>query len=337
MPNQSETSPRLAHDLAPDIEVAVVGAGPVGLMISNLLSIAGIRVTVLERNCGLFGLPRAIAATLRLFTQVGLFEQIAPGLIQNPPVRHLSARKVRLMAMDVPVRGLFGHSALGTFYQPDLEKVLLQGLSRFANVRVLLEHAVTGLHQNTGGIELNISTPQGERKLSANFAIGCDGGTSAVRDMLGARLVGSTYAERWLVVDAIVKNHDVSQITFHCDPRRPRVELPAVGERVRWEFMQLPGENEETLKRDDTIRALVMQHTKCRNFEIERKAVYTFHARVADHWRQGRVFLAGDAAHMMPPFRRPGYERWHARRRQSFVEACRGPTSTSAGRHPGHL
>ena len=78
---------------------------------------------------------------------------------------------------------------------------------------------------------------------------------SPTRERLGVRLVGSTYSERWLVVDANVENHSVKQITFTCDPRRPRVELPAVGERVRWEFMQLPGESEETLKRDETIRA----------------------------------------------------------------------------------
>ena len=123
-----------------------------------------------------------------------------------------------------------------------------------------------------------------------------------MRERLGVRMVGSTYSERWLVVDAIVRNHAVSQITFTCDPRRPRVELPAVGERVRWEFMQLPGESEETLKHDETIRALVAEAAGDRAFEIERKAVYAFHARVAEHWRRGRVFLAGDAAHLMPPF-----------------------------------
>ena len=127
-------------------------------------------------------------------------------------------------------------------------------------------------------------------------------GRAPPRERLGVRMVGSTYSERWLVVDAIVKNHGVSQITFTCDPRRPRVELPAVGERVRWEFMQLPGESEETLKSDATIRALVAEAAGPRAFEIERKAIYAFHARVADHWRRGRVFLAGDAAHLMPPF-----------------------------------
>ena len=102
-------------------EVVVVGAGPVGLMTANLLGLAGIEVVVLERNAGLLGLPRAIAydaEALRLFAQVGLYGAIAPGLIQDPHVRHLNARKATLMAADFP-RGPFGHSSLGTFYQPD--------------------------------------------------------------------------------------------------------------------------------------------------------------------------------------------------------------------------
>jgi len=289
----------------PTPEVAVVGAGPVGLMLANLLGLAGVSVLVLERNPGLLGLPRAIAydaETLRLFAQIGLFDKIAPGLIQNPRVRHLNARNVTLMEADFPRHGRYGHSSLGTFYQPDFERTLLEGLSRFENVRVLFEHAVTGLEQDGTQVILKISTPAGKSELRANFVVGCDGGTSAVRDMIGASLVGSTYTERWLVIDAIVKNHKVKQITFGCDPRRPRVELPTVGERVRWEFMQLPGETEEILKSDDKIRSLIAQSTSYRTFEIERKAVYAFHARVADCWRQGRIFLAGDAAHLMPPF-----------------------------------
>jgi len=286
-------------------EVAIVGAGPVGLMVANLLGLAGVRVVVFERNKGLLRLPRAIAydaETLRLFTQVGLFNEIAPGLIQNPHVRHLNARNVTLMAADFPVRSQFGHSALGTFYQPEFEKVLLNGLSRFDNVRTLFDHAVTGFEQDASGVNLKISTPNGPRLQRASYVVACDGGASGIRELLGAQLRGSTYAEHWLVIDAIVRNHEVSQITFSCDPRRPRVELPAVGERVRWEFMQLPGESEQDLMSDDKIRSLVIENTKYRSFEIERKAIYTFHARVADRWRLGRVFLAGDAAHLMPPF-----------------------------------
>jgi 3-(3-hydroxy-phenyl)propionate hydroxylase len=103
-----------------DVEVVVVGAGPVGLMMANLLGIAGVQVAVLEANEGLLGLPRAIAydaETLRLFFQVGLLDDIKPGLIQNPHVRHLNARGRTLMERDFPVSGPYGHSALGTFYR----------------------------------------------------------------------------------------------------------------------------------------------------------------------------------------------------------------------------
>jgi|SRR5271166_718595 len=294
----------LNADLAAVYHVAIVGAGPVGLMTANLLGAAGLRIAVFERNAGLLGLPRAIAydaETLRLFAQIGLFDEIAPGLVQDPQVRHLNARGGTLMEAKFP-RSIYGHSSLGTFYQPEFERTLLKGLKRFSNVSVAFEHAVGPLEQDERGATMTVSTPDGERKVRATYVVGCDGGTSGVREGLGVKLIGSTYCERWLVVDAIVRNHNVRGITFGCDPRRPTVELPAVGDRVRWEFMQLPGESEEELKRDDAIRALVKGNAGVDAFEIERKAVYTFHARVADRWRVGRVFLAGDAAHLMPPF-----------------------------------
>jgi 3-(3-hydroxy-phenyl)propionate hydroxylase len=167
---------------------------------------------------------------------------------------------------------------------------------------VLFGHTVTNLVQGPEDAILSIVTAQGASTLRAKFVVGCDGGTSRVRDLLGARLMGSTYTQRWLVVDAIVEGHDVSQISFYCDPSRPRVELPAIGDRVRWEFMQLPTETEEELKNDGRIMALIAENTRYCEVQIERKAVYTFHARVADRWRTGRGFLAGDAAHLMPPF-----------------------------------
>ena len=285
-------------------EVAIIGAGPIGLMLANLLGAAGVNVVVLERNEGLVGLPRAIAydaETLRLFAQIGLFESIADGLIQDPRVVYLNARGAKLMEMNPP-RSAYGHSPLGTFYQPSFERALLDGLKRFASTQALFAHNVTGIAQDARGVDLKVESPDGRRALGAQFVVACDGGTSPTREAIGARLVGSTYVERWLVVDAKVENHDVDKITFFCDPRRPAVQLPAVGSRVRWEFMQLPGEPAESLMRDETLQVLLAPHVDLSKVEIERRAVYAFHARVADKWRSGRVLLAGDAAHLMPPF-----------------------------------
>jgi len=294
----------LDAELPARCEVAIVGAGPIGLMLANLLGLAGLDVVVIERNDGLVGLPRAIAydaETLRLFAQGGLFDAIAPGLIQNPQVVYFNARGVKLMEMNLP-RSPFGHSPLGTFYQPHFEQTLLDGLKRFASARAFFAHNVTSLAQDSDGVDVQITTSRGQRTLRAKFVVGCDGGTSITRESIGARLVGSTYAERWLVIDALIDNHDVDTITFFCDPRRPTVRLPAVGSRVRFEFMQLPGESPDELASDHCIKRLVAPHVDFDRVTIERRVVYTFHARVADAWRKDRVLLAGDAAHLMPPF-----------------------------------
>ncbi|MGP0094274.1 MAG: bifunctional 3-(3-hydroxy-phenyl)propionate/3-hydroxycinnamic acid hydroxylase [Xanthobacteraceae bacterium] len=284
--------------------MAIVGAGPIGLMLGNLLGIAGLNVVLVERNDGLVGVPRAIAydaETLRLFAQVDLFDAIVDGLVQDPEVIYLNARGRKLMEM-VPPRGVHGHSRLGTFYQPHFEQGLFGGLARFASVRALFNHCVRSISQDGHGVEVGVETPAGTRSLRAKFLVGCDGGNSMTRDLIGSRVVGATYAERWLVIDARIDNHDVDNITFFCDPRRPTVRLPAVGSRVRWEFMQLPGEPPDELASDDSIRRLLAPFVDVAAVEIERRVVYTFHARVADRWRKDRVLLAGDAAHLMPPF-----------------------------------
>jgi 3-(3-hydroxy-phenyl)propionate hydroxylase len=291
-------------ELPSTCDIAIVGAGPIGLMLANLLGAAGVNVVLVERNDGLVGLPRAIAydaETLRLFAQVGLFDAIADGLVQDPEVVYLNARGVKLMEMTPP-RSAYGHSQLGTFYQPRLEQVLLAGLARFDPVRALFNHRVTSISQDQVGVEILVETPAGARSLRAKFLVGCDGGNSGTRDWIGSRLVGSTYAERWLVIDARIDNHGVDNITFFCDPRRPAVRLPAVGSRVRWEFMQLPGEKPDELAGDRSVMRLLEPFVDFSAVEIERRVVYTFHARVADRWRRGRVLLAGDAAHLMPPF-----------------------------------
>ena len=291
-------------ELPRSCDVAIIGAGPIGLMLANLLGAAGVDVVVIERNDGLIGLPRAIAydaETLRLFAQVGLYEGIAGGLIEDPKVEYFNARGAKLMEMNPP-RSAFGHSPLGTFYQPCFEQVLLGGLERFASTRVLFAHRMTSLAQRQDSVDVHVETAHGPQLLCAKFVVGCDGGASITRDTIGSRLLGSTYSERWLVIDARIENHGVDKITFYCDPSRPAVRLPAVGSRVRWEFLQLPGETPNELVRDETIQRLLTPFVNFSDVEIERRVVYTFHARVADKWRKGRVLLAGDAAHLMPPF-----------------------------------
>ena len=287
-----------------DCDIAIIGAGPVGLFMANLMGLAGHRVVVLERNADVCPLPRAIAfddETLQSLAQIGLLDSVAPSMIASPEVFFRNARGRALFHM-VGASSVTGHPLLATFHQPTFEAQLLDGVRRFANVTVLFGAKVTGTKQDRDGVTLCVETTAGPCELRAAYLVACDGGNSATRERIGAVLQGATYAQKWLVIDAIVPGHQVRAITFGCDPSRPSVQVPSKGDRLRWEFLQLPGEDEANLTSDATIARLL------RSFGIEilpvidRKAVYAFHRRVAWRWRLGRIFLAGDAAHLMPPF-----------------------------------
>ena len=285
-------------------DVAIIGAGPVGLFLANLLGLAGRRVALLERSPGLSTLPRAIAfddETLRSLAQIGLLEAVRPGMIEPDSVRFLNARGRVLMEMNEP-RTITGQPALTTFHQPAFEHQLLSGTRRFAKVRLIFNANVTATAQDADGVTVAFTGPQGEQRLRACYLVACDGGTNATRDRIGAMLEGATYPQKWLVIDTVVPGHQVRDITFGCDLARPSVQVPAVGDRLRWEFLQLPGESEADLLADETIARFLAPYGFGPGLRLERKAVYTFHTRVASHWRNGRIFLAGDAAHLMPPF-----------------------------------
>lgn len=290
--------------LPSDCDIAIIGAGPVGLFMANVMGLAGHRVVLLERNEGLCPLPRAIAfddETLRSLAQIGLLDAVAPGTLSNPEVFFRNARGRVLMHMRAS-HGITGQPRLATFHQPAFEAQLLAGVHRFPNVSMMFCADVTDANQDRDGVRLSIATAAGPRTLRAAYLVACEGGGSATRERIGASLEGATYPQKWLVIDAIVPGHEVRAVTFGCDPARPSVLVPAQGDRLRWEFLQLPGEDEATLASDATISRLLRPF----GFEalpaIDRKAVYAFHTRIASRWRSGRIFLAGDAAHLMPPF-----------------------------------
>jgi 3-(3-hydroxy-phenyl)propionate hydroxylase len=287
-----------------DCDVAIIGAGPVGLFMANLMGLAGHRVVLLERNEGLCPLPRAIAfddEALRSLAQIGLLDAVAPGMIPSPEVFFRNARG-RVLIHMVGAPSITGQPKLATFHQPTFEAQLLEGARRFPKVTLLFRANVTDTKQDGAGVTVRLETSSGVRTLRARYLVACEGGSSATRERIGATLEGSTYAQKWLVIDAIVPGHEVSAITFGCDPARPSVQVPAKGDRLRWEFLQLPAENEADLANDATIARLLRPFGIKTLPVIDRKTVYAFHARVASRWRSGRIFLAGDAAHLMPPF-----------------------------------
>lgn len=289
-----------------NFQVAIVGAGPVGLTLANLLGVYGIRTVVLERNATTVEEPRAIACdaeSLRTYQAAGLYDDVASEMLLGFDVDYVNSAGKVLFSPDIGPTP-YGHALQNSFDQPVLERQILQGLERFAHCEVRFGHLVEHLEQRLDAVSVSGTTEGGERfDITARYVIGCDGGRSHVRQHLGVEMQGTTAPQRWLVVDTVDPYlDDAFACRFFCDPDRPGMTLKKRHAKRRWEWMLLPGEQDGDLLEEDKIHELLARYTKPEQVTIERKCVYTFHSIVADRYRDGRILIAGDAAHMMPPF-----------------------------------
>lgn len=285
-------------------QVVIVGAGPTGLVAANLLGLAGIETVVLERSVGLSSYPRAISIDdegLRICQALGLLDEVLKDVLLDVPVRYLSGRHV--LARIAPRQQRHGFPLFSVFYQPALEATLFQGLKRFPTVKPYFEHAVEGVEQDGQQVGVHVKTPAGNVvRLECDYLLACDGGRSQIRRQLGIAMRGRSAPQKWLVVDCEQDRSAEIIIQFFCNPARPAVTLPAPGQRRRWEFMLLPGEQELELLEPEQIRKLIQLYDPESQVQITRQAIYAFHALRAKQLSQGRIFLLGDAAHLMPPF-----------------------------------
>jgi 3-(3-hydroxy-phenyl)propionate hydroxylase len=303
----------------------IVGAGPTGLAAGNLLGMAGIATLIIERNSGVSNIPKAIALDdegRRICQAMGLSAAMSDCIVSDISIHCVS--EGRLLAKVVPLSKRNGYPLISTFYQPEFEAVLLDGLRRFSCVNVRFQHTVETLEQSADGIIVSIHTPTGTlQRVRCTYLLACDGGGSIIRHSLNIPLQGMTFAQKWLVIDSIsmapIRPANALRASFaqagrketapirpvvkiFCNPQRPAVSIPAPHNGRRLEFMLLPGETEKEMLEPATISALLQQVDAPPHTHTIRQAVYTFHAVLAKTFSQGRVFLLGDAAHMMPPF-----------------------------------
>lgn len=290
--------------LVTDVDVLVVGAGPTGLTVANLLAFHGVRVHVVEAQSRCYDEPRAIALadeSLRTAYALGLLDELRPDLVWTSGSRYLGAHG-QLLARTQPAAARQGFPVKTLFDQPGYVQAYLAGLARRELASLEYEAAVETLTQDTDGVDVEVRTPGSARSLRARYVVACDGGRSAVREALDITMEGSSQTHPWIVIDAVNDPRDNGDTEFHCDPRRPHVVVPGTQTRCRYEFMLLPGEDAEQVLRPEFIAELLAPFREVRPGDIRRSAVYVAHQLVAARWRAGRVFLAGDAAHLMPPF-----------------------------------
>ncbi|HRI17433.1 MAG TPA: bifunctional 3-(3-hydroxy-phenyl)propionate/3-hydroxycinnamic acid hydroxylase, partial [Burkholderiaceae bacterium] len=288
----------------PAVDVLIVGYGPVGATLANLLGRYGVRTLVIDKATEIFRAPRAIALdneALRILQMAGL-EEGAIDTVAIPAV-HMRSPLFGNYARIAAAGQIDGHPKLVTFFQPQLEAVLRERLARYDCVRAMTGVELLGFEPQAEGVSVQLQLADGATaRVSTRFLVGADGANSKVRQDLGLGFGGRTFAQDWLVVDAKRVPEPIRDIEFICDPARPVPHMVAPGDRQRWEFMLRPGETREEMERPETVRRLLAPWARTEDIEIERVAVYRFHARVADRFSKGRVFLVGDAAHITPPF-----------------------------------
>ena len=298
-----------ANDSAPKFDVAVIGYGPTGATAANLLGQLGLTVIVIERDSDIYGRARAISTdeeVLRIWQSIGLADRLQRDMLPDRPVAFVDAAGAPFIETKIVGRGC-GHPPQQFIYQPAIDRVLRKGVARFPHVEVALEQECLRALNKGDHVELLIGDLPSSTllRVKAAYVIAADGGSSPTRGQLGVGYSGRTYGERWVVIDAkVIKewdNHD--RLRFHCNPNRPTVDCPTPLGHHRWEYPARSGEDESKLVSDDYVwEVLNDQGITKDNVDILRAVVYSHHVRVADRWRVGRVFLAGDAAHAMPPW-----------------------------------
>ncbi|POP71201.1 bifunctional 3-(3-hydroxy-phenyl)propionate/3-hydroxycinnamic acid hydroxylase [Pseudomonas syringae] len=286
--------------------ILIIGAGPTGLTLANLLGQADIKTCIIDRKPGTVTEPRAVSIddeSLRTMQAIGLGEEVLRDVVSGYGVHYFTRPGGRCFGKVEPTGKLYGYPKRNAFRQPIFERTLKAGLERFPSTKVLFGHELLEFHQDDKGVCARVRDAEGETlEISADYLIACDGGRSPVRKQLGIGMVGSSFSSRWLVVDTDQDNDPFWQTRVYCDARRPVVDVPGPQHTRRFEFLLKPEETDAQALGDSFLSALLRPFKGDAAVSIVRKTVYTFHARVASQWQSGRVFLAGDAAHLTPPY-----------------------------------
>jgi 3-(3-hydroxy-phenyl)propionate hydroxylase len=285
-------------------DLAIVGYGPTGATLANLLGMQGLTVAVLEREPGLVPLPRAVhfdGEVMRIFETAGLASQLLSNIRPSGGMRYVNTSgTVMIERRPAGEIGPHGWANNYLFHQPDFENVLRAGAERYPNVEVFKEHEVLSLSQSEEEVLLKTQN----QTLRARWVVGCDGARSIVRQAIGSGHHDLGLHQPWLVVDVLLER-DVDlpeQTVQYCDPARPVTFVKVTGRRRRWEIMLMPGDDPDTIERPESMWRLLAPWIRPGDARIERSAVYTFHSLIAKRWRDRRLFIAGDAAHQTPPF-----------------------------------
>ena len=290
-----------------DAQVIVVGGGPVGETLLALLGHHGVTAIGLEKELDVWPKPRAVhfdGETLRTLQSMGLGDAVFG---QSEPMRNYKmvneAGEV-LLAFPTGYPGPEGWLSDIMFHQPDVDGILRNSLTNLEGITLLGGHEVTEITQTADTVTAKtIDAAGNEREYTADYLVGADGAHSFVRHTLGLKFDELGPNNPWLVVDGtFLEEPEIEDsMLFFGHHSRPRLWAALPGMRRRMEFKVLPTDDRDQVGTPEWIARESDNVMRPDNFAPERTAVYTFRSCLVDAWRRGRIFLAGDAAHLLPP------------------------------------
>lgn len=299
-----------ARDGVREADVTIVGAGPVGLSIANLLGLRGVRVNVVEALPELINYPRGVGIddeSLRSIQTMGLIDSVLPHTTPNHIMRLVNGRG-RIMAEIAPAADEFGWSRRNAFVQPAVDRALFEGLDRFPHVEVTFGAEATAITEHPDHVDLAVVTGGVRTVYRSRYLVGADGGRSSTRKHMGVSFDGQSPSTRWVVIDMENDPLGLPNVFVGGDPKRPYVSLALPHALRRFEFMLFDNEPDELADDDAFITRLLAPHVPRPDATtVLRRRVYTHHSRIAGSFRAGRIFIAGDAAHLMPVWQGQGW------------------------------
>jgi 2-polyprenyl-6-methoxyphenol hydroxylase-like FAD-dependent oxidoreductase len=298
-----------------DADVLIVGAGPTGLMLAGELRLAGVRTLVLERQSHIRDVPKAGGLSgqiLDLLHYRGALERFEAASTEPiPPLRlPFGGLHVDFTHLDVPPIRLL------PLPQPQLERVFDERAVELG-AEIRRGHELVGLSQDDAAVTADVRASDGQYRITARYVVGCDGARSRVRDLAAISFPGITYPEvnrlgQVTIPESVtvLDNGDIevagTKIPFgFTTTERGMFALGSTNRAVMGLFTS---EEETTDYDDDEPMTVTELHDSIRRVlgvdlplgEPKRLTRFTFHARQVERYRDGRIMLAGDAAHLFP-------------------------------------